>query len=246
MKVLTKRKLRMVKESGVRVVALTILILILSACLSKVENDFEPISYVSIVENNQPTDGFDFPVEPGEMTGWEEPPHPSVSYHEGSFLVHREDGIHPAIDFFREDGTSAEGYEIRSIGDGVVVDIVYDRETYPNKHDGSNRDQGWGNLILIQHDYIDAGIHKKVFALYAHCKTIEVEMNEVVKRSQRIGLVGKTDGLPGLETWPDHLHFEIRKTNITSNAWPSDSGLLTDADVLEHWIHPLDFIRSNR
>ncbi len=223
---------------------LTLLVLTLLSCNK--DDDITPLSYITIVENNPPTDGFDFPVDPGEMTGWNEPPDPSVTYHEGSFLVHREDGIHPAIDFFREDGSSAEGYELWAIGDGVVVDIVYDRETYPDKHDGSDRDQGWGNLILIQHDYIENGVNKRVYAQYAHCKTIEVNLNEVVQRNQRIGLVGQTDGLSGTESWPGHLHFEILITNLTAGSWPSNLGLTTDAKVLEHWTHPLEFIRANR
>ncbi len=243
-----KREFNISWKSKIRgaVFALLLLTFLLSGCSSDDDDELIPLSYITIVENNPPTDGFDFPVKSGEMTGWEEPPDPSVTYHEGSFLVHRDDGIHPAIDFFREDGSSAEGYELWAIGDGVVVDIVYDRETYPDKHDGSDRDQGWGNLILIQHDYLENGVNNRVFALYAHSKTIEVELNEVVQRNQRIGLVGQTDGLPGTESWPDHLHFEIRTTNIVPNAWPSNLGLITDAEVLEHWTHPLEFIRTQR
>ncbi len=205
-----------------------------------------PLSYITIVENNPPTDGFDFPVDPGEMTGWAEPPDPSITYHEGSFLVHRDDGIHPAIDFFREDGSSAEGYEVLAIGDGVVVDIVYDREAYPDKHDGSDSDEGWGNLILIQHDYLENGVNNIVYSFYAHTKTIEVELNDVVQRNQRIGLVGKTDGITGTETWPDHLHFEIRIKNLAASSWPKSSGITTDAEALEYWTHPLEFIRTHR
>ncbi len=228
------------------ILGMVIALLLLGGC-SKDDIDINDASwYITIVENNPPTDGFDFPVDPGEMTGWDEPPDPSVTYHEGSFLVHRDDGIHPAIDFFREDGSSAEGYELWAIGDGIVVDIVYDRETYPDKHDGSDRDQGWGNLILIQHDYIENGINKRVYAQYAHCQTIEVELNQTVTRGQRIGLVGQTDGLPGTGSWPDHLHFEIRTTNFKADVWPSDAGLTTDAEVLEHWTHPLEFIRAHR
>ncbi|MCP3675702.1 MAG: M23 family metallopeptidase [Gammaproteobacteria bacterium] len=216
-----------------------------SGCSSN-DDEITPLTYVTIVENNPQTDGFDFPIYSGEMTGWKIPPNPSVTYDEGSFLVHRDDGIHPAIDFFREDGSSAEGYELWSIGDGVVVDIVYDREAYPSKWDGSDRDEGWGNLILIQHDYLENGVNNRIFALYAHTKTIEVELNDVVQRNQLIGLVGKTDGVSGTVTWPDHLHFEIRITNITADSWPKSSGLTTDAEVLEHWTHPLDFVSEHR
>ncbi len=223
---------------------LILLVITVIGCNEKEET--YPLSYITIVKNNPQTDGFDFPVTSGEMTGWNIPPDPLVEYHEGSFLVHREDGIHPAIDFFREDGSSAEGYEICAIGDGIVVDIVYDREVYPNKHDGTDSDEDWGNLILIQHDYLENGINNIVYSLYAHSKTIEVELNEKVKRNQRIGLMGKTDGISGVDTQPDHLHFEIRKKNLKASSWPKSSGITTDTKVLEYWIHPLEFIAAHR
>jgi murein DD-endopeptidase MepM/ murein hydrolase activator NlpD len=244
----TNRKLNIAWKSKIRGAAFTLLLLtfLLNGCSIFEDDELTPLSYITIVENNPPTDGFDFPVEPGEMDGWREPPEADETWDASSFLVHREDGIHPAIDFFRDDDSSAEGYELWAIGDGVVVDLVYDRETYPDEHDGSDRDQGWGNLILIQHDYLENGVNKRIYAQYAHCKTIEVEFNEVVQRNQRIGLVGLTDGLPGTVSWTDHLHFEIRKTNIRADVWPSDSDLTTDAEVLEHWTHPLEFIRAHR
>ncbi len=232
------------KINKMKLSLLTLLVLTILSC-SK-DDMLVPLSYISIVENNPQTDGFDFPIYSGEMTGWEIPPEPSETYHEGSFLVHREDGIHPAIDFFREDGSSAEGYEVWAIGDGVVVDIVYDREVYPDKHDGSDSDEGWGNLILIQHDYQENGFNNIVYSFYAHTKTIEVELNEVVKRNQRIGLVGKTDGIAGSETWPDHLHFEIRKKKLAASSWPESSGITTNEEALQYWTHPLEFISANR
>ncbi len=223
---------------------LTLLVLTILSCDKN--DEIYPLSYITKVENNPQTEGFDFPIYSGEMTGWEIPPDPSEAYHEGSFLVHREDGIHPAIDFFREDGSSAEGYEVWAIGDGVVVDIVYDREVYPERHDGTDSDGEWGNLILIQHDYLENGINNTVYSFYAHTKTIEVELNEVVQRNQRIGLVGKTDGVPGVDTQPDHLHFEIRTKNLAASSWPKSSGITTDAEVLKYWTHPLEFIRTHR
>ncbi|MBT3210356.1 MAG: M23 family metallopeptidase [Bacteroidetes bacterium] len=227
------------------------LVLLLQGGCSKDDIDLNDTSwYITIVENNAPTYGFDFPVEPGEMDGWKEPsapvPETDPSFDPSSYLANREDGIHPAIDFFKEDGSSAAGHELWAIGEGVVVDIVYDREAYPAKHDGGDRDAGWGNLILIQHDYIENGVNKRVYAQYAHCATIEVELNEVVKRNQRIGLVGHTDGVIGTESWNDHLHFEIRITNFRADVWPQGIGLTTDEVVSQHYTHPLEFIRAHR
>ena len=201
---------------------------------------------VPIVEDNPLADGFDFPVAPGEMQGWLEPPEADETWDPSSYLVHREDGIHAAIDFMRDDGSSAGGYELLAIGHGVVVDIVYDREAHPDLHDGGDRDVGWGNLILVQHDYLEGDTDARVWSQYAHCQTVEVELGDVVQRGQRIGLVGHTDGVIGTESWSDHLHFETRTTNLKADAWPEDMGLTTDEEVEQNYTHPLRFIRDYR
>ncbi|MCP4131290.1 MAG: M23 family metallopeptidase [bacterium] len=230
-----------IRDAGL---ALFLLVFLLSASGCDGTND---VSWnVPIVEGNALADGFDFPVNPGEMDGWREPPEADKTWDASSYLVHRDDGIHAAIDFMRDDGSSAAGYELRAIGDGVVVDIVYDREAYPDRHNGGDRDKGWGNLILIQHDYRENDTNKRVWSLYAHCQTIEVGLNEVVRRNQRIGLVGRTDGVIGTNSWNDHLHFEIRTTNLRADAWPQDMGLTTDEEVAERYTHPLKFIRTHR
>ena len=58
--------------------------------------------------------------------------------------------------------------------------------------------QGYGWLVIIDHgnDYL---------TLYAHLSSIEVNLGDVVRQGQVIGLVGST----GHSTGP-HLHFEIR------------------------------------
>ncbi len=229
---------------------LTLLVLALFSCSSD-DDDTETVanSLVSIVENNPQTDGFDFPVDQGEMTGWKEPPvavdENDANFDPSSYLAQRSDGIHAAIDFYKEDGSDAGGTALWSIGAGVVIDIVYDRVEYPNLHDGSDRDVGWGNLILIQYDYLENGVNNRVYGQYAHCKTIEVVLNQTVARNEIIGTIGGTDGKVGSE-FDNHLHFELRTTNLKADAWPQSMGLTTVAAVSEHYTHPLDFIRAHR
>ncbi len=226
---------------------LTLLVLTILSCDK--DDEIYPLSYITIVENNPPTDGFDFPVTPGEMDGWKEPPSAVLetdpNFDPSSYLAQRSDGIHAAIDFYKEDGSDAGGLELWAIGDGVVVDIVYDRVTYPEKHNGSDRDEGWGNLILIQHDYVENGVNKRVYAQYAHCLAIEVELNQIVTRGQRVGLIGGTNGIVG-SNFDNHLHFELRTTNLKADAWPQSIGLNTVEAVSLHYTHPLEFIRSHR
>ncbi len=231
--------------------AFSLFTLLVLASISCSKDDDETIenSLINIVENNPATDGFDFPVEPGEMDGWKEPPsavsESDPNFDPSSYLAQRSDGIHAAIDFYKEDGSDAGGSELWAIGNGVVVDIVYDRVTYPDKHDGSDRDVGWGNLILVQHDYVENGINMRVYAQYAHCQTIEVSLNQTVTRGQRVGLVGGTDGKVGTD-FDNHLHFELRTTNLKADAWPQSMGLNTIEAVSQHYTHPLEFIRAHR
>jgi murein DD-endopeptidase MepM/ murein hydrolase activator NlpD len=200
---------------------------------------------VPIVEDNALADGFDFPVQGGEMDGWATPPEVDEAWDASSYLVDREDGLHAAIDFMREDGGSSEGYEIWAVADGVVVDLVYDRAAYPDLDDGEGNDQGWGNLMLIQHDYEEDGVIHQVWSMYAHCETIEVDVGDRVTHNQRIGLIGNTDGGAGLG-WSHHLHFETRTTNLAAHAWPQEMGLNTAEEVSEHYTHPLEFIQAHR
>ncbi len=100
--------------------------------------------------------------------------------------------------------------------------------------------------MLIQHDYQDGDTTARVWSQYAHCATIEVELGDIVQRGQRIGLVGKTDGVEGQEYWSEHLHFELRTTNLSADAWPKSMGLTTDEQVEEYYTHPLEFIRERR
>ncbi len=249
---LGKRELDILGTSIIKnKVLITLLItIILSSCLScDNSGGGDELSYITIIDNNPATDGFSFPIKDGELDDWKVPlpavPETDPDFDPSSFLANRADGIHAAIDFYKIDGTDAGGTELWAIGDGVVVDIVYDRVTYADKHNGSDRDIGWGNLILIQHDYIENGVNKRVYAQYAHCQAINVELNETVTKGQVVGLMGGTNGKVGSD-FDNHLHFEIRTTNFTADIWPSSSGLTTSAKVLEHWTHPLEFITNHR
>ena len=98
---------------------LTLIVLTILSC-NKDDDETVSSSLITIVENNAPTDGFDFPVMSGEMDGWKEPP-PAVpetapNFDPSSYLAQRSDGIHAAIDFYREDSSDAGGYELWALG----------------------------------------------------------------------------------------------------------------------------------
>ena len=86
---------------------------------------------------------------------------------------------------------------------------------------------------------------KRIYAQYAHCQTIEIELNQTVTRGQRVGLVGGTNGKVG-SNFDNHLHFELRTTNLKADAWPPSISLTTVEAVSQHYTHPLEFIRTHR
>lgn len=74
--------------------------------------------------------------------------------------------------------------EIKSISDGTVTYIGYDKN-------------GYGNYLKVTHS-------NNIVSLYAHCSKILAEKGDTVKAGQKIALVGSTGGSTG-----NHLHLEI-------------------------------------
>ncbi len=104
-----------------------------------------------------------------------------------------EDEMHYGIDY-----RASIGESVYSSQYGIIKEI-------------SKSDTGYGNLIVVQHkdDYS---------TYYAHLSLILVEENQYVQTGQKIGEVGNT----GRSTGP-HLHFEIRKDNISLNPLELDN-----------------------
>lgn len=69
----------------------------------------------------------------------------------------------------------------------------------------SGRQQGYGNVIMIQHD-------KETITVYAHNEINLVREGDSVKQGQPIGKVGNTGRSSG-----SHLHFEIRLKTKAQN-----------------------------
>ncbi|NPV65688.1 MAG: peptidoglycan DD-metalloendopeptidase family protein [Anaerolineae bacterium] len=69
----------------------------------------------------------------------------------------------------------------------------------------------YGNVIVIQHDFVDPGSGEPVYSLYGHLLAVKVESGQRVTQGDEIGLVGGT----GVALGP-HLHFEVRVGNPSS------------------------------
>jgi murein DD-endopeptidase MepM/ murein hydrolase activator NlpD len=93
--------------------------------------------------------------------------------------IHKLRRFHKGIDF-----TAPQGTDIQSTGNGRVESV-----------NGEGR--GYGKHVLIDHGY-------GYKTLYAHMHTIDVKAGQIVKKGQRIGLVGSTGASTGA-----HLHYEV-------------------------------------
>ena len=94
--------------------------------------------------------------------------------------------MHKGIDIAAKRGTP-----IFSVEDGVVV--------------RSKRVRGYGNLVEIKHSDVYS-------TRYGHNSKNLVKAGDIVKRGQKIALVGST----GRSTGP-HVHFEIRQAKVAIN-----------------------------
>jgi murein DD-endopeptidase MepM/ murein hydrolase activator NlpD len=101
--------------------------------------------------------------------------------------------LHTGADLGRGDGW------VYAADDGVVIEARFQT--------------AYGNMTVIHHG--PAG-DRDLTTVYAHQATFLVEPGDVVRKGQRIGLIGST----GYSTGP-HLHFEVRLDGHPVDPWPS-------------------------
>lgn len=90
---------------------------------------------------------------------------------------------------------------------------------------------GWGNVIRIVHTLPNG---KQFESFYAHCDKILVKPNTWVRKGQKIGTIGTSNG-----RYLAHLHFEIRDDiNMRIGKGYSKNK--------EGYLNPTKFIKANR
>ena len=173
------------------------------------------------------SNGFDFPVGQPDGTGWR-------ANHNGLWFLDRYDyggncGLtyHPAHDFNRDGSTGdRDRYEpVYAASSGIVRASTYD---------GTST---WGNIIVIEHSLPDG---TTVWTQYGHLENRMVNVGDTVTKRQQIGRVGK-----GSTNYPvpAHLHFEVRKVNLSATAFPCGQ---SQQYVIDRYYNPITFIDQHR
>lgn len=93
--------------------------------------------------------------------------------------IHKLRRFHKGIDF-----TAPQGTDIQATGNGKVIGV-------------NKAGSGYGKNVIIDHGY-------GYKSMYAHMNTILVKEGQVVKKGQKIGVVGSTGASTGA-----HLHYEV-------------------------------------
>ena len=140
-------------------------------------------------------------------------------------------GIHTGEDINGIGGGDTDlGQPVYSIAKGVVL---------------KSGDFGfpWGNVILMEHVYLENAKVETCYSLYAHLDTILISNGDTISKRHQIGTIGTGNG-----AYPAHLHLEIRKPSMKDYVvtyWPSSND--KDVDwVKDHYFSPTDFIKKHR
>jgi murein DD-endopeptidase MepM/ murein hydrolase activator NlpD len=154
-------------------------------------------------------DRFDFPVGKPDGAGY---------YKARGFSAH-----HPGEDWDGIGGGNSDLNDpINSIADGVVI---FAEDVH----------RGWGNVVIVRHQFREQGEIKTVDALFAHLNSVFVRRGDRIVRGQRIGTMGTAHGL-----YSAHLHFELRKNleiGLNRAAFPCDFSC---------YYNPTKFIAAHR
>jgi len=140
-------------------------------------------------------------------------------------------GIHTGEDWNGNGGGNTDiNQPVYNIAKGVVLES--DDFGFP-----------WGNVIVMEHIYLENAKMDTCYSLYAHLDTLMANTGDTILQRTQIGEIGTGDG-----AYPAHLHLEIRKPSMKDYAvtyWPSSN----DKDVSwveSHYFHPSDFIKAHR
>ncbi|MCK9223276.1 MAG: M23 family metallopeptidase [Limnochordia bacterium] len=165
------------------------------------------------------SDGFDYPVGGGTAQGF------GVTGYGFLQWSNYSQTWHPGEDWNYLWGSSY-GKAVLAVSNGTVKESVWNTAQ--------------GNIIRIEHTLPDG---RRIWSQYAHLAERWVKEGDLVYQGQQIGTIG---GGPNNKFVP-HLHFELRRADLPSWAWPRLNGVpYTKSQALEYWIDPSSFIEEHR
>ena len=204
-------------------VVLVILILVISFLISYILNDdkkkFEhpannnavqyPKEYINLIKESPLANSFNFPVGPPNAKGY---------YNAQIFGKNN----HLGDDWNGSGGGNSDlGDPVFSIANGLVV--------FAKDLKG-----GWGNVVIVLHNYGTVNKPILVESLYAHLKDVFVSKGDHLSKGKKIGTIGNANG-----RYLAHLHFEIR-SNV---GMPVGGGY---SENTKGYLDPTEFIKNHR
>lgn len=127
-------------------------------------------------------------------------------------------------EYFNLFGDWHTGHDLAKAGcEGLPVYTVMDGTVKWAEWAGDN---GFGNLIMIQHA-------DNLYTRYGHLSSIAVAKGDVITAGTMIGAIGKTGHVTGA-----HLHFDISRSNNALD-WPGKD----KARVLQNYIDPATWFK---
>ena len=165
------------------------------------------------------TESIKYSVQPG--CGWLDEGYYRATYNART----RRGQVHSGCDINDVKGGDSDlGNRVRACADGVVVAAG----DYPS----------WGGIVLIHHPALG------VWSQYAHMTNIPVKSGQTVQMGDPIGKIGK--GAEG-QFWA-HLHFEVRRSLLPPDFWPSTrfpSKAGAEAYIREHYLDPEKWLEEH-
>lgn len=195
----------------------------------------EPVSSIDLLFDSMLCNGFSYPFGDGNGGG----SYTGIADHErydGWYIAthtgeHYSLGIHTGEDWNGKGGGNTDlGQPVYASAKGKVL---------------AAQDYGapWGNVVYLEHCFIENARFVKAYSLYAHLDKLMVEKGQILARRGQLGTIGTGHG-----SFPAHLHFEIRKEHMKEydvTYWPS-SNAKDQRWVLEHYYNPSEFIDSHK
>jgi len=153
-----------------------------------------------------------------------------TGYQYGQKIKSPANTYHPGTDANQgNSGGADEGLPVKVMAAGKVVYA-------------KNAGAGWGNLVVIEHPELSKIWPTGYIASrYAHLKTLNVKVGDIVDMTDFVGQCGKT-GTTKQSPIASHSHHEvIQKKLPTFTHYPNRKGL---DYVKEYWVNPYEFIEK--